>query len=215
MDPQAPSAPRLRTATVSDACDAVGLGRRTLGPDFRSLRPGTAMSGRAFTVGTTLVDAAPDVPYTGLLAALDALGPGEIWVVSGHGRADVALWGELISMTALRAGAAGALCDGAVRDVAQVTALDYPVFARGRCPTDMNGRIEVVGTGGVVEIDGIAIEHGDLVVADDDGVVVVPGAHADEVVRRALEKHTAERRFADDVAGGTPATEAFRRHGVL
>jgi regulator of RNase E activity RraA len=173
------------------------------------------MAGRAFTVGTELVDAPPEVPYIGLLAALDALGAGEVWVVSGHGRADVALWGELLTRTAQAAGAAGALCDGAVRDVAPVVELDYPVFARGRCATDMNGRIEVTGTGGTVEIDGIEIAHGDLVVADDDGVVVVPASSADEVVRRALEKHSAERRFADDLAQGTAATEAFRRHGVL
>jgi 4-hydroxy-4-methyl-2-oxoglutarate aldolase len=204
-----------RAAAVSDACDAQGLGRRTLGPDFLALKPGTRMMGRAYVVKTEVVDAAPETRYAGLLPAIDALGEGEIYVISGHGRADVALWGELLSTKARAAGSAGALIDGPVRDVAQVSQLDFPVFARGRCPADIHGRMEVTGTGGTITVDGVPITHGDLVVADDDGVVVVPADAAESALAAAREKLATEQLFAKDVASGLSAAEAFRRHGVL
>lgn len=207
--------PFARAAAVSDACDAQGLGRRTLGPDVLALKPGTGMMGRAYVVQTEVVDAAPETRYAGLLPAIDALAEGDVYVISGHGRADVALWGELLSTKARAAGAAGALVDGAVRDVAQVSRLDFPVFARGRCPADIHGRMEVTGTGGSLVVDGVLIAHGDLVVADDDGVVIVPAEVADSVLAAAREKMATEQLFAKDVASGLSAAEAFRRHGVL
>jgi regulator of RNase E activity RraA len=205
----------IRAATASDACDAAHLPRRTLAPDWRSLRPGMRMTGRAFVVQTTVSDAPSDPPYVGLLAALDQLASGDIWVIGSHGRRDVAVWGELLTLIAQTRGAVGALCDGAVRDVESIRRLEFPVFARGRCPADINGRLEVTGIGGTVVVDGVTVTSGDLVVADDDGAVVVPAEHADEIITFARRKDHAERLFAKDVATGMSATAAFARNQVL
>lgn len=186
-----------------------------LASDWRSLEAGTPMVGRAFVVQTTVTHAPSDPPYVGLLAALDQLSPGDVWVIGACGRADVAVWGELLTLTAQHRGAAGALCDGPVRDVEAIRRLDFPVFARGRCPVDINGRLDVTGVGGTIEIDSVPISHDDLVVADDDGVVVVPAKHADEVIEQTERKHLAERHFARDIANGMSATDAFARQRVL
>ena len=205
----------LRAATASDACDALGLSRRALAPDWRSLEPGTSLVGRAFVVQTRVSHAPSDPPYVGLLAALDQLAPKDVWVIGACGRIDVAVWGELLTLSAQHRGAAGALCDGAIRDVDAVRHLQFPVFARGRCPADINGRLEVTRIGGTIEFDGVAISSSDLIVADDDGVVVVPAEHADDVIEHTQRKHLAERHFAQDIANGMSATEAFARHQVL
>src|SRR5207244_4022507 len=153
-------APLLRSANVSDALDALGRRGRCLGPKLEPLRPGTLLVGRAFTVAVVRVDRAPDVPYVGLLAALDAIGPDDVYIISSGGAADVSLWGELLSTIALARGAAGAICDGYVRDASVIRSLGFPVFAHGTMPLDINGRLEVTGHGAPVEIDGVTIAAG-------------------------------------------------------
>jgi 4-hydroxy-4-methyl-2-oxoglutarate aldolase len=205
----------LRAATASDACDALGLPHQTLAPDWLSLQSAARVAGRAFVVRTEVSSAPADPAYAGLLAALDQLDHGDVWISSACGRRDVAVWGELLTMIALRRGAAGALCDGPVRDVAAIRRLGLPVFARGRCPADINGRLEVTGIGSTLTIDGVTISSGDLVVGDDDGIVIVPEQYADNVIAFAHRKDRAERLFADDIATGLSATAAFQRHQVL
>jgi regulator of RNase E activity RraA len=146
---------------------------------------------------------------------LDAVRPGDV-VVAACDRSDAAaVWGELTSSSCVARGAAGLVTDGPCRDVEQVRALGFPVWARGTSPRDVHGRLEFGPHGVPVTVDGVAIAPGDLVVADADGVVVVPAAVADDVLRRAAEKASAEDELRDAVLGGTPIGEAFRRFGVL
>jgi regulator of RNase E activity RraA len=93
--------------------------------------------------------------------------------------------------------------------------MDFTVYARGRSPYDSKDRQRVIDLDVPVEIDGVRFSPGDLVVADEDGVVVVPRAVEEEVVRRAWEKVHAENQVRDAIRGGLSATEAFARFGVL
>jgi 4-hydroxy-4-methyl-2-oxoglutarate aldolase len=205
----------LRSALVSDALDAIGCRDRSLGPKFSPLQPGKVLVGRAFPVSVVPVDGAPDVPYAGLLRALDAIGQGDIYVVSSGGAAGVALWGELLSTIAIARGAVGAVCGGYVRDSAQIRALGFPVFAHGTVPLDINGRLEVTGHESPIEIDGVRVAPGELIVADDDGVVVVPCEVEGDVVERATAKAGAEDGFRADVAAGMLPSRAYEIHRVL
>jgi regulator of RNase E activity RraA len=208
-------APRLRSAHVSDALDAIGRCGRVLGPGLVPLLPGSLLVGRAFTVSVERVERAPEVPYVGLLQALDALGEDDVWVISSGGADDVSLWGELLTTIARARGAVGAVCDGCVRDAALIRAQGFPVFARGTLPLDINGRLEVTGHGRPVTLDGVAVVPGDLVVADDDGVVVVPADVEREVVERAASKASAEDGFRADVVAGMLPSHAYAIHRVL
>ena len=206
---------RLRSALVSDALDALDYRHQCLPAAMSSLRAGTAVVGRAFPVQIVPVDALPEVPYVGLLASLDAIEAGDVYVAAVGQSADVAIWGELVTTACLARGAVGAICDGYARDTARIRDLDFPVFCRGTIPTDSNGRSEVRAHNIAVTIEGVRIEPGDLIVADDDGVAVVPSALLTKVVHMALEKDAHESDFRAAVASGMAATVAFAKFGVL
>jgi regulator of RNase E activity RraA len=105
--------------------------------------------------------------------------------------------------------------DGLVRDSVQTAALGFPVFARGTSPLDIHGRLEVVAHGVDVRVAGVPVATGDTIVADADGVVVVPLDLASEVLERAAAKALGEGDFRAAVTEGASATEAFRRFDVL
>jgi regulator of RNase E activity RraA len=206
--------PEPRAAQVSDALDAIGLRRQSIGGLTRFAGSGTVV-GRAFTM-----QCAPAAPrtgerYAGLLAALDAVSQGELVVVAS-GPSDVcAVWGELLSTSCRAHGAVGTVTDGLIRDSVQIAELGYPVFAAGTSPLDIDGRLDVTAHGVEVTVGGIPVSPGDTVVADGDGVVVVPRGVAGDVRERAAAKARGEDDFRDAVAGGESATEAFRRFDVL
>jgi regulator of RNase E activity RraA len=150
-----------------------------------------------------------------LLAALDELPPAAVFVFA-TGRSDAAgVWGELITTACLARGAAGALTDGLIRDVTRVADSGFPVFSRGAIPYDSKGRIDVVGHGAPVVMDGVRIDAGDVIVADADGVCVVPGVLAARVLELAAEKRDGEGDFRAAVRAGMPVSDAFRAYGVL
>lgn len=205
----------LRAALVSDALDALGLRQQCLGVGLAQLRPGRVLVGHAFPARVVAVDALPAIPYTGLLAALDAISPGEVFVASARPDAHVAIWGELVSTACMQRGAVGAVCNGYARDTTVVRTLEFPVFCRGAAPYDINGRGEIAEHGHPVDFNGVRVEPGDLVVGDDDGVMSVPLGVVREVIARALEKGRNEGRFRAAVRGGMSASAAFAEHGVL
>lgn len=209
-------AERLTSAFVADALDAVGIQGRCLGPEIRMLC-GEALLARALTASTapSSDQLRPDDRYTGLKALLHRVGRGDLVVLATDRSDEYATWGELVSLAALQAGGVGILTDGLVRDLDGVGRLPFTVFARGTRPVDIGGRADVVGIGDPVVIDAVTIATGDLVVADRDGVAVVPRAVADIVFERARGKAIDERHFHEALAAGTPIWEAFERFHTL
>lgn len=206
---------QIGSSLVSDALDGAGLRHQSLAPGYAPLVVDQVVIGYAFPTRLEATDEIPEVPYVGLLAALDAIGPGEVWVGATGGFRDAALWGELLSTACMASGAVGALVDGYVRDRDMIRSLGFAVLCRGADPRDINGRGEVVAHNVTVEVDGVTIAPGDLVVGDDDGVVIVPQPLIDEVVGAAVEKTSGESRFRQAVREGMPPGEAFKRFGVL
>ena len=204
----------LRTSLLSDALDRAGHRRRCLGPDIVALS-GSRLEGRAFPFVVERAERPAETPYRGLLAALDAVPAGGVVIVPGGRATDAALFGELMATACLARGAVGAVCEGYVRDLGDVRALGFALFGCGTVPYDMDGRLEVVGHDRAIEIDGVTIEPGALVVADDDGVVVVPADVEGEVVAAAREKASKEGDFRAAVAAGMSTAEAYERFGVL
>jgi regulator of RNase E activity RraA len=203
-----------RTSLLSDALDRAGRRRQCLAPDVVTLS-GSRLSGRAFPFLIERVDGPAEMPYRGLLRALDAVPSGSVVVIPGGRAADAALFGELMATACLARGAVGAVCEGFVRDLAEVRALGFTLFACGTVPYDMDGRLEVVGHGRAVEVDGVTIEPGALIVADEDGVVVVPPDVEADVLAAVADKAARESGFRAAVAAGLSPSEAYDRFGVL
>jgi 4-hydroxy-4-methyl-2-oxoglutarate aldolase len=205
----------LRTALVSDVLDARGLRSQTLAAGLAALLPGGRLVGRAFPVTAVPVEQLPEQRYVGLLDALDHIGPGEVFVLATGGSDTAAGWGELLSAACVSAQAVGAVVDAPIRDAELIAAMGFPVFGRGTLPSDCHGRLEVTVHGQPVQIGGVTIARGDVVVADADGVVVVPAALAEEVLSEAAAKAGREDLFRGAVANGVKPSEAFRQYGVL
>src|SRR5262252_5478491 len=124
-------------------------------------------------------------PFGLLTEALDQLQPGEIYLASG-GDMRCAYWGEILTATAKRRGALGAVINGFHRDTPRVLEQKWPVFSRGRFAQDSAVRTQVVDYRCPIEIGQAAVQPGDLVFGDLDGVVIVPKKVEAEVIERAL-----------------------------
>jgi len=112
-------------------------------------------------------------------------------------------------------GAAGALMDGMVRDIAEIRELKLPVFHGGIGPLDSKGRARVIDTDVAVECGGVAIAPGDLIIGDADGVVVVPQAIEAAVVTAATEKLKGENNTKAALLAGRSLAEVYEEFGVL
>lgn len=208
-------ATRLYTAVVSDVLDRLGDRDHAMDPGILPLASERVIVGRAMPMEVREVDEVPPEPYRGEIAALDDLRPGEVAVVAARGSRRAALWGELFSNAAQTRGARGTILDGYVRDGRKIRELGYPVYGRGALPLDCNGRTAVVGHRVPVTCGGIAVRPGDVVFADEDGVVVIPWALVDEAATRALEKAASETLAREAIRRGALVREAFDRYRVL
>src|SRR5688500_3777840 len=205
----------LYSAVVCDALDRAGRPNQSPRVPLKPLTVPGVLIGRAKT--TLWADMAhPDPrPYELELLAVDTCRPDDVLIAAAGGSMRSGLWGELLSTAARRSGCIGAIVDGAVRDVVKMSAMGFPIFARGTCLYDSKDRNRVIDVDVPVEIDGVLIAPGDLVVADADGVVIVPQALEAEVIASAWEKVHAENEVRDAISCGMTATEAFAKYGVL
>ncbi|MGZ8178013.1 RraA family protein [Williamsia sp. SKLECPSW1] len=175
----------LPVANIGDARERMGM----LDSGIRSMWKGARVVGRARTVWTAAGD------NRALQEALTRVRPGEVIVINGHGETNRALMGELIAERARSLGCVGMVIDGAVRDVDDLAEIGFGVWARAVSPAgpykNGPGRIDVP-----VAVGGVVCAPGDLVVADDDGVIVIPAteAHSSLAGGRAVNADEAQRR---------------------
>jgi 4-hydroxy-4-methyl-2-oxoglutarate aldolase len=215
FEPQ-PGDERLTTPIVSDSCDAAGLRHQVLHERLAPIVPGTRAIGRARTVrfAPSLVDS-PDDPYADAIAMIDGIRAGQFVVIATDASNDSAFWGELFSAAAIGSRAAGVVTDGNLRDTDRIAALGFPAFSKSRRPIDFRARLRIVDVDEPVVLSGVRIETGDLVIADDDGVVVVPRRHEDEVLALARERASRESTVLAELLAGDSLRTVWDRHRVL
>ena len=206
---------QLTVALTLDVLDAHGLRRQAITGDIVPRTGAQLTVGRAKTLLWMDFAHEDTSTYALELAAVDSIRDGEIIICATGGSRRAGIWGELLTTAAQRLGARGIVTDGAVRDVAQMDAVGFPVFSRHLSPYDSFNRQKVVAYDVPVEIDGVRIEPGDLVVADRDGVAVVPSAVEAEIIAAAIEKSTREDSFRAGVRDGMSLTAAYDQFKVL
>jgi len=158
---------KFGSANVSDALRECGKMFQAMEGGIRPLSPDMKLIGSAFTVRCF-----PGATWA-LEQALELAKPGDVLVVDGAGAADVILMGGLMSTRAKSRCLAGAVLDAAVRDVEDIIALDFPVFSRHICPR--GGTFAEIGEWQTTICCGrLPVQPGDWIVADRDGIVVVP-----------------------------------------
>jgi 4-hydroxy-4-methyl-2-oxoglutarate aldolase len=207
---------KLYSAVVCDALDGLGLTNQSPRIQFRRTSgEGGVLVGRAKTTLWADMAHVDPSPYELELIAVDGCKADDVLIAAAGGSVRSGIWGELLSTAARNSGCVGAIVDGAVRDTAKMNAMGFVTFARGTCIYDSQNRQRVIDVDVAVEIDGVRFEPGDLVFADDDGVVVVPRKVEVEAVQRAWDKVNAENVTRDAIKNGMKATEAWKKFGVL
>jgi regulator of RNase E activity RraA len=208
------------TCAVADALDVLGTGgviaARTITPLADGARAcGPAVTLRAMPYGGDLAaHRARQAPT--LLGDRDLYGiaePGDVAVLAAGADPRAAVIGELSAAWAGLAGVAGVLVDGLVRDVEALRAQPVPVWSRGATPVSARYRLETVELNGPVSFAGIAVRPGDLVVADGNGVAVVPLEAVDAVLAECERAASAEQPLADALAAVGSLEELIARLG--
>jgi 4-hydroxy-4-methyl-2-oxoglutarate aldolase len=205
---------RLDPATISDNLDALGYRAQVMAPRIRPLFPEARAVGFASTVYAVSTSEQPpigDDKYSSFLGAIEALKPDDVIVVS---TIPACFWGELASLAALQRGARGAIIDGYARDALAVIARRFPAFVSGIHVADIVGRVDILALGGEIRSGDVTVRQGDLVIADFDGVVVIPIEISEEVIALTEEKSTREQLARDDLRNGLPISEVFLRHDL-
>jgi len=205
----------LYSAVVADALDALGYPHQSPRLSLPPLTGVRSLVGRCKTTLWADMAHKDPKPYELELLAVDSCKADDILIAAAGGSMRSGIWGELLSTAARNSGCIGAIVDGAVRDVAKMTAMGFPVFARGTCLYDSLNRQRVIDVDVPVELDGVRFCSGDLVFADEDGVVVVPQTVEREAIRRAWEKVHAENITRDAIRAGSKAMAAYQKYGVL
>ena len=211
---------QLYSAVVCDALDS--LGRRNQSPRVAlGLQTGSNLAPTGLLVGRCKTTLWADMyhidpkPYELELQAVDDCRTDDVLIAAAGGSMRSGIWGELLTTAALNRGCAGAIIDGAVRDVAKIASLSFPVFARGTCIYDSLNRQRVIDVDVPVEIDGVSFHPGDLVFADADGIVVIPQSIEQETLKRGFTKVQGENAVRDSIRAGMSAVGAFKKYGIL
>ena len=190
---------QLPAANISDAAGNLN----TMDSSIQALQPGWKICGPACTVSTRAGD------FLAILHGLQLAQPGDVLVISNQANPDVAVFGEITSTEARLKGLAGLVTDGRVRDSEGIRKLGFPVFARGTTP-------RVAGRGSLGEVNvpvscgGVVVEPGDVIVADADGVVVVPRLKAPQILRLAENILNFEEDLVGKVRQGMSQVEFFK-----
>lgn len=187
----------VSTPNISDAMHRKGAMR-----DIHPINTGTKMAGTAITVQTFAGDWAKSVE------AIDMGGPGKVIVIY-NGSNYIAPWGGLATLSCRIKGIEGVVIDGAVRDVDEIRAMNYPVFASAVVPNagDPKGMGEINAE---ITCGGQSVKPGDYIVGDDSGVVVIPRERAYEIARRAKEVEKNESRMYEEIRRGSTLSQVAK-----
>ena len=213
---------RYRALYMPAVCDALyelGLPEQVLPTALRPLFPEQRIAGIAFTVQGGAIE--PRIAWEpgierirSYLEVFERLEPDSL-LVHVNGTSPVGHFGELTANSAKQHGCVGCILDGNLRDIEGLRTIGFQVFHRDLSPLNAIGRWEMLHCQQRVEIGGVGIDPGDVVIGEFDGVLVVPAAEAERVLLKAEEIVSAEGRVRAEMRAGVPPIESLQRHGHI
>jgi 4-hydroxy-4-methyl-2-oxoglutarate aldolase len=214
-DPWADRLEQLYAPAVLDVMEERGLWQQALPPGLTALDASRTIAGPAFTFRyepTPIRDR--DLIIGEILEAYEQAPPGSVLLAQAGAQPPwAAHFGELSASTCKVAGLRGAVIDGGLRDGALVAATGFPVWYRYRTPIDVVGRYRITAVAEPVEIEGVRVACGDYLVADLDGVIVVPRQWVEEIVAAAEQCCAEETAIRERLGRRENALALFREAG--
>ena len=205
----------VEVASVADAAEQLYGQRIYMTHDMRPVFT-TKFAGPAVTVLLKKEEHKEGAPASqGMLDAIDAAPPGSVYVIVLEDGLDIAGVGGLMSTAMKVRGLAGAVVDASVRDLPQIKKLQFPVFSRGVVPSTSINHYRFAGTNIPVTCAGARVNPNDIIVADEDGVAVVPRAHAAEILKKAQELDNTEHSMIPFIEKFRSIREAVAKFGRI
>jgi 4-hydroxy-4-methyl-2-oxoglutarate aldolase len=202
------------TTSVSDVLDSLGIEGAVPASFLRPLAAGQKCVGPAITIRNAIERKTPTQSYHDKdqirMSTRDIYylaEPGDVLVTDTGGDPSISNMGGQSCKVAQSMGLAGSIVYGAVRDASSIREIGYPVWSSGVTPITGKFRIEAIEMNGPVTLHDVRVEPGDLIVADESGVCVVPFEHAERVIDEVEQISAAEERMADLITSGAPISE--------
>ena len=204
----------VATASVADAVDKIAGRSGLINHEIRPRINEKKIVGPAVTVLEGPTD--EFVPPQHALDAIDEADAGSVIVISTNGTVDVAIWGGLMAAGAVANKHEAAVLDGGVRDIVEIRRdYDFPVYSRTVCPGTTLGRAKTLASNVEVEVGGVIVHPGDIIVGDIDGVVCVPRAHAEEVLAMARDIDAREAEQARLIMSAGSLRDGLAKYGRI
>jgi len=205
----------VEVASVSDAIEQLYGQRTYMSHQMRPLFT-TKFAGPAVTVLLKKEEHQEGASASsGMLEAIDHAPAGSVYVMKLEGGSDIAGIGGLMATAMKVRGLAGAVIDAAVRDLPQIAKIQFPVFSTGVAPSTSVNHYRFAGSNIPIECAGAKVNPNDIIVADQDGVVVVPRTHAADILKRAQELDDTEHRTLPLIEKLRSITEAVKKLGRI
>lgn len=205
------------TPTVSDVLDSIGIKGAISASRLRPVIKGKKIVGPAITIRYIPESITPDHGHVHKLRAkladrdVYAIGQkGDVPVFDAAALGDVSVQGGMSTLVAKKWGMAGNIVDGGVRDIDTINNLDYPVWSTGQTPITGKYRVEAMEINGPITLAGVRVNPGDLIIADDSGVVVVPYEKTEEVLEKTIAAIQKEDEVLKLFEGGASVEEISR-----
>lgn len=204
----------VEAASVSDAEEQMLHQRHYMSHRMQAIFP-TKFAGTALTVLLKKQENTDPTALSGMLAAIDSGGPGSVYVMKVEDGEDIAGMGGLMGTAMFSRGFAGAVVDGGVRDLPQLRKLGFPVYSTGPVPSTSVSHYRFGGKDVPVQVGGTLVTAGDIIVADQDGVVVVPRAQAAAILIRAQALDNSEHSMYPYIERFHSIVEAVKQFGRI
>jgi regulator of RNase E activity RraA len=211
---------QLQSCTVGDVLDEMGL-YQVLAAQIRAIAPGMRLAGPAFCIRGEVtpvakIEAESAGPRPGY-EMFRHMYPGCVAVLETGGYHRAGPWGENTALSARVRGCVGVVIDGGTRDSIELNTMGFPTFARFVTPLRVEGRWSHTAFQVPVRLPGqagneVLVEPGDLVLADADGIVILPSGVATRVIAESEEVVRIEERMREELLLGTDREEVYRRH---
>lgn len=205
----------VEVASVADAMEQLYGQRAYMAHDMRPLAT-TKFAGPAVTVLLKKEEHKEGAPASaGMLDAIDSAPAGSVYVIVLEDGVNYAGIGGLMATAMKYRGLAGAIVDASVRDTPQIRKLQFPVFSRGIAPSTSINHYRFAGANGPVTCAGVRVNAGDIITADEDGVVVVPRARAADVLKKAQDLDDTEHRMLPFIEKYRSMKDAVAKFGRI